>query len=110
MIHEVLNTGHKNAITGRELAGFFKCDIRDITERIEQERREGVPICAATSGKPGYYLPETREELEKYCERLKGRAIEVFKTRQALIRVLKQIPGADPEEDHAGQQSTGNTS
>lgn len=98
MIHELLNRGRENAITGRELAGALKCDIRDITERIERERREGAPICAATNGKPGYYLPETREELETYCERLKGRAIEVFKTRQALIRVLKQIPGTDHTE------------
>ena len=92
MIQEVLNTGRENAITGQELADFYKCDIREITERIARERREGAPICAATRGKPGYYLPETREELEAYCERLKGRAIELFKTRQALIHVLKQIP------------------
>lgn len=98
MIHEVLNTGHKNAITGQELSDFFMCDIREITEQIARERREGAPICAATNGKPGYYLPETRKELETYCERLKGRGIEIFKTRQALIRVLKQMPGTDHTE------------
>lgn len=41
--------------------------------------------------KPGYYLPEDEKELMEYCDQLKGRAIEIFKTRQALVRVLRRI-------------------
>ena len=91
MIHELLSEGRENARTGRELARFFKCDIRAITEQIEAERRDGFPICAASGENPGYYLPADAEELSQYCDRLKGRAVELFKTRQALIRVLRRV-------------------
>ena len=90
MIHEILPAGRGNALTGRELATMFNCDIRAITMQIERERRDGHPICAASGENPGYFLPADDEELEAYCRRLKGRAIELFKTRQALIRVLRQ--------------------
>ena len=90
-IHEYLLAGKENAKTGRELAALFHCDLRKITAEIERERREGRPICATSSGEnPGYYLPADDKELEAYCNRLKGRAVELFKTRQALIRVLRQ--------------------
>lgn len=91
MIHELLTEGRENARTGRELAQALNCQIRDITAQIERERREGQPICAATGENPGYYLAETPEELEYYCDRLKGRAIEIFKTRQALVKVLRKV-------------------
>ena len=91
MIHELLAEGRENATTGRELAKLCNCDIRAITAQIERERRDGHPICATSGGDPsGYYMPADDEELETYCNRLKGRAIELFKTRQALIRVLRQ--------------------
>lgn len=90
-IHELLSEGRENARTGRELADYLDCNIRDITIQIEKERREGKPICAATTGAPGYYLASTPEELEEYCRQLKNRAIQMFKTRQALIRTLTQI-------------------
>ena len=90
MIHEILPAGRENARTGRELARMFNCDIRAITIQIERERRDGFPICAASGETPGYFLPADNEELQEYCDRLKGRAIELFKTRQALIRVLRK--------------------
>lgn len=93
MIHELLAEGKENARTGRELAQFLDCNIRDITEQVERERREGKPICAATGEVPGYYLAADADELETYCNRLKGRAIELFKTRQVLINTLRQIRG-----------------
>lgn len=90
MIYELLAEGRENARTGRQLADICGCDIRAITAQIERERREGRPICATTGDRPGYYLPADDEELEAYCDRLKGRAIELFKTRQALIQVLRK--------------------
>lgn len=93
MIHELLAEGRENARTGRELAQLFDCSIRDITEQVERERRAGQPICAATGERPGYYLAADAAELEQYCNSLKRRAIEVFKTRQALVNVLRQLPG-----------------
>lgn len=99
MIHELLAEGRENARTGRQLADFLGCDLRAITQQIEKERREGQPICAATGENPGYYLAATPEELGRYCSRLKGRAIELFKTRQALVRVLRKIEAAKQQEE-----------
>ena len=94
MIHEYLHRGKDYPVTGRELARIFNCDIRRITIEVERERREGHPICAASGENPGYYLPADEDELAEYCNRLKGRAIELFKTRQALIRVLHAVQDA----------------
>lgn len=98
MIRELLGTGKENARTGRQLADLLGCDIRAISAQVERERREGAPICAATGENPGYYLAADADELAAYCNRLKGRAIEVFKTRQALVRVLRQIQEARRNE------------
>ena len=97
MIYELLATGRENARTGRELAAVLGCNIREITHQVEQERREGKPICAASGVNPGYYLPASPEELERYCKQLHSRAGELFKTRRALVRVLKGIQGQRQE-------------
>lgn len=90
MIHEMLAEGRENAITGRTLAKALQCNIRDITIQIEQERRQGQPICAATGNAPGYYLARDAGELQEYCDCIARRAAELYKTRQALIKVLRQ--------------------
>lgn len=92
MITELLTEGRENARTGKELAEHLGLDIRTITEQIERERRDGQPICASSHGDPpGYYIAADADDLQQYCDRLKRRAVELFKTRQALIRVLKQL-------------------
>ncbi len=95
MVFELLGTGRANTKTGRELAAARDLDIRTVTEQIERERRAGKPICAAMHDNPGYYLAATQEDLQQYCNLLKSRAVELFKTRQALISILKQLPGTD---------------
>lgn len=90
MIAELLSVGAENPTTGKELAAVIGCDIRDITAAVERERRQGQPICAASGENPGYYLAADAAELEKYCNRLHHRAAELYKTRQALLAVLKQ--------------------
>lgn len=102
MIHELLAEGRDNARTGGELAAICECNIRAITAQIERERREGWPICAATGEAPGYFLPADDEELRAYCARLKGRAIELFKTRQALMDILKRRGEALAHEQDNG--------
>lgn len=105
IIHEVLSKGASNAKTGRELAQLFNCNIRDITETIERERRAGQPICANARGKnAGYFLAETPEELEAYCNQLYHRGGELFKTRRALINTLEQL--LQQREQEQKQQET----
>ena len=90
-VHELLDVGKDNARTGKELATALHCTMRDITAAVERERREGQPICAATGENPGYYLAESAEELQAYCDSLHRRAAEMYKTRAALLNVLSQL-------------------
>lgn len=98
MIFELLGPGRANAKTGRELAAVLDLDIRTVTEQIERERRAGKPICAAMHDNPGYYLAETQEDLQQYCNLLQNRATELFITRKALLSVLQKLPGKDGTE------------
>lgn len=107
MIHELLAEGRENARTGKELAQYFNCSMRDITEQVERERRAGQPICAATSEPYGYYLPANPDELADYCRQLWKRAGEIHKTRRALIKVLKEIRDKQEAAEH-GKGEKGN--
>ena len=98
MIFEILDRGREHATSGAALCDFFECDLRTITAQIERERLAGAPICATTNGnRPGYYLAATKEELTDYCEALKHRAAQIFRTRQALLKA-RPVP-EEPEED-----------
>ena len=96
MIAELLFTGKYKPRTGRELAAALNCDIRTVNTIIERERKAGKPICANTdSENPGYYLAETKEEAEAYCESLKHRAIAIFSTMHAVEQAGKKLPSRD---------------
>lgn len=98
MIAELLNTGRENTQSARELASILGCGIRDISKQIEHERRQGQPICAASGENPGYYLAADEDELQKYCQQLYKRGGEIFKTRRALVGILKKIQEARENE------------
>ena len=100
MVSDFLSAGRENARTGKELAALFGCDLRTLTEQIERERRSGQPICASCRGEyTGYYLAADEDELRNYCERLRRRALELIKTRQALVNVMRRLPGADQRQE-----------
>lgn len=98
-ISDYLRAGKKNARTARELAQVFNCDMRDISARIEKERRQGAPICASCdSRRPGYYLAETSEELQEYCRTLHNRAGQIYLTRRELLKAAKKLPAREKQE------------
>ena len=100
MIHELLGTGKGKATTGRALAALLDMDIRKVTKQIERERRAGHPICASNDeDNPGYYLAEDDRDLNKYCDQLKSRAVELFKTRQALLKTLQAVADKKVQEE-----------
>lgn len=99
-IEEYLKEGRRNAITCQRLANMLNVDRRVISKWIEQARRRNVPICAIMTGsEPGYYIAETKRDVIEYAESLKGRAIEIFKTRKALLQACEGLPDAleDPK-------------
>lgn len=92
MLAEYLGTGKDNAITGRQLAITLNCNIRDIGQLAENERRKGAAICASSNGENnGYYLAANAAELNDYIGRLHHREKELAETRKALVKTLKLI-------------------
>ena len=59
-------------------------DTRAIRTIITEMRKEGQPI---GSNGDGYYLIKTKSELDKYCSRLRKRAIRIF-SQEAHIRKI----------------------
>lgn len=90
-ISNYLGVGRLNATTAGFIAAFLGWTAREVTQQIEKERREGAPICASCSAPHGYYLAENKEELNGYCEQIKGRAIEIFKTRKAMLSRIDEL-------------------
>ena len=98
MVHELLQTGRDYTISGRELCNLLQITDRQLTQIVEKERRDGLPICAATGKNPGYFLAANKGEMERYCRSLWKRAGEIHKTRRACIATLESLP-ASPEEE-----------
>lgn len=97
MVYDFLNTGKSQAISSSRLCEALGLTKRQLTKAIEAERRAGFPICAnCDSEQAGYYKPANNEELEEYCNKLKHRAIEIFKTRKACLEAQERANnGAD---------------
>lgn len=99
MIHELLSVGKENAKTGRELCDLLQLQIRDLTQRIEMERRAGFPICASSGANPGYYLAADKEEMAQYCNGLMRRAGAIHKTRRACLKTLDKLPAGGTDDE-----------
>ena len=89
MIYEMLAAGPNNAVSATHLARVLGVHKRDVSKMVERERREGRPICATCNSKnPGYFLPESREEMEHYIKRVRHREAEIAATRAACEETL----------------------
>lgn len=94
-VSDFLLTGAENAIDSRTLAAMMGIDRRTVTQRIERERRSGMPICAAVDGvNRGYYLAADADELARYVRALDRRISEVKKTHAACRRTLDAMKKA----------------
>ena len=98
MIAEILFTGRENARTGKALCVLLNLTMRELTQGIERERRQGQPICASTGSNPGYFLAANKDEMQRYCSSLQRRAGEIHKTRRACIKTIEQLPAGDYDE------------
>ena len=95
ILGRVLPHGKGHAIPGRELVKLLKLkDLRDLTQLVEQERKNGSPVCASTdSAAPGYYLASDASELESYISSLDRRLHNIRMTRQHLEATLIGLTG-----------------
>jgi len=72
-----LKRGRSNALPGRLLAqrlGFK--DDRRIRNTIRELIAEGHPIAASVSPPMGFFIAQTKNEVEQYLSDLKGRLVE----------------------------------
>ena len=93
-VADFLPHGAANAVDGRSLAtamGFKS--VRELSKRIERERRAGQPICAAVSGEHRGYFIGDAEELLLYLLSLDRRLREVRRTRDAIGETLRRESG-----------------
>jgi biotin operon repressor len=82
------HTGEANAISAKQLArdlGFSEKDTRTVRTIIRELRRLGEPILASTDG---YFLPNSYEEADRFCQKLRDHAIEEIITRRDIRRAL----------------------
>ena len=107
VIASVLSEGRGNALTGREIKRLLDLkDGRAVSALVERERRGGVPICATCDSKrPGYYIPQTPDELDAYNRSLRRRVRNVTATLDAMEKALDDwtgqqrldLPGGDTD-------------
>ena len=91
---KILPSGKENAVPGWKLVEILGLkDLRDLTQLVERERRDGSPICASTGAEKGYYLADGPEELEDYLKSLNRRVKNINRTVVHLEDTLSNMTG-----------------
>lgn len=80
----LLQNGHANAIGLKELCKALTTNERRVRLAIEALRREGWQILISGSGK-GYFIGETKEELDEFIRYMSHRMKEEYMT-YALVK------------------------
>lgn len=88
---EFIPRGKENAITRAELVEKIGLDDRTVRELIHDKRTKGEFIISSTSGK-GYYLPEKREEMERFINQQKSYIKNLQRSISKAERDLKTLP------------------
>lgn len=93
-VADFLPHGAEDAVDAQTLAAAlgFK-SVRELSKRIERERRAGQPICASVSGEHRGYFIGDAEELRLYLHSLDRRLREVRRTRDACNATLCRMSG-----------------
>lgn len=89
--------GRRNAIKASELAEMFglsKTNTYAVRALITELIRKGYPICSATQRPEGYFLPETYQEVNDYCQTLKDRGIaDIIRRRDVKLAAQRYFTG-----------------
>jgi len=100
-----LHRGKKNTISSRDLAdklGIKERDTFSMTRSLIEKtmRRYSMPIGATNSKPPGYFLIETREELDQYMIILEQRKLQIENRKNLVFQnYIEQHGPIDGEED-----------
>lgn len=101
-IASLLPVGKENAISTEDLVNLTGCSsARELQQYIAQERKAGEVICSSTTG--GYFLPESRWEIEEFRRSLKNRAENTLVAIESAEKALNS-----PEWQQDDKNSGGN--
>lgn len=89
-ILERLPLGESKAMTTKELARAFNMNVRAFRAELAELRKSGEVICGS---RHGVYLPESREESQRWISTTRARAIAMLKGCESAERKLEEIPG-----------------
>lgn len=93
-VASLLLVGAENAIPGNNLVKALNLkNLRELTKLIEQERKQGTPICASVCDERGYYLAGSPAELSRYIMSLDRRLRNISATRLSLEDTLCRMSG-----------------
>lgn len=74
-IADYLSTGRANAKKKRELMSLTGLTEKQVRDKIQQERKSGVPILSTTLD--GYFLPENEHDTKIFIRSMRHRANEI---------------------------------
>ncbi len=106
------HTGRKNFISGEDLVeqvhlmGFRDTENREVRASINQLRKSGRPgswICSTGGIEGGYWMAESQEELEEFCQReFDSRAKDLFEQAAAMRKAAERKWGRySPEKQES---------
>ena len=81
-IADLLGRGQENAMPRAQLRALTGLEDRELRQRIERERRSGIPILSDNQN--GYYLPASEAERARCVRSLRARAREIAATADAI--------------------------
>ena len=87
-----MKTGKANAISRKELSNALCLPDRTVRALIEDARAAGVLICNDQDGR-GYYLAETKDEIERQFRRDKARAMSLLVRMKPFREALTVMEG-----------------
>ena len=95
VIAAILPTGKDDPLTAKEITKLLgMSDERVVTREIAKLRLCRVPVCASNDSKhPGYYLPESIDELKHYLRSLDHRRSELNAVYDGLLSALVEWSG-----------------
>ncbi len=82
-IVDFIPKGKENAVSKYTLATTLEISEREVRRQIEEQRNKGVPIISCSHSK-GYYIADSREDVEIITRDLRSRAFKMLKTVSAF--------------------------
>lgn len=91
-IMELLQEGEENAISAKELAKYYNCDTRSITQEIHNLRRSGKVILSVNTGiNNGFFLPADRAEVERFAKTMHSRLKQIKLATLSAEKYLSEV-------------------